>query len=161
MDLRPLTLADAVYLMGQDPELMRFLGGPLDRDGARELIERQLRRYHEFGVGFWAAVLRETGELVGLVGLLVHALEGSRAVEIAYRIDRRFWGRGLAPEAACACRDYGFQVLGEERLISMIDPGNLASHRVAAKLGLSPERMIDWEGLEICLYSIRRGQVTI
>ena len=151
---------EAVLQMGQDPELMRFLGGPLDRTRARELIDRQLRRYDQFGVGFWAARLRESGELAGLVGLLVHELDGARAVEIAYRIDRRFWGQGLAPEAAAACRDYGFRELGEPRLISMIDPDNHASRRVAEKLGLAFERRIQWEGETLCLYSVSSPHCT-
>ena len=53
-------------------------------------------------------------------------VEGREEVEIGYLFLRKFWGRGLATEAARAARDHGFAV-GYDRLISVMDPKNLAS----------------------------------
>jgi len=58
---------------------------------------------------------------------------------------RQYWRRGLATEAARACRNYGVNRVGHNRLgytrlISLIDPHNLASKRVAEKIGMTLEK---------------------
>lgn len=61
---------------------------------------------------------------------------GRREVEVGYLFVRRFWGRGLATEAAGASRDWGFERLGRRRLVSLIDPRNTPSRRVAREADL-------------------------
>src|SRR5215210_188544 len=78
-------------------------------------------------------------------------IRGSTFANIAVR---KFWGRGLATEAARACRDYGFDDLGYARLISLIDPANGASRRVAEKVGMSLERLTQKWDKTVCVYSI-------
>jgi len=63
-------------------------------------------------------------------------VDGVEEVEIGYHIRRDLWGQGLATEAAQACRDYGFSQLGFDKLISLINPANIASRRVAEKNGM-------------------------
>ena len=89
------------------------------------------------------AVLEDSGEFVGQCGLTIQEVEGKNEVEIGYLFLRRFWGRGLATEAARAARDHGFNTLGYERLVTLIDPGNLASRRVAEKVGLTLEKEVE------------------
>jgi RimJ/RimL family protein N-acetyltransferase len=62
------------------------------------------------------------------------------AVEVGWRLSSDVWGRGLATEGGRAGIEYGFDKLGLERIISIIDPENSASLRVAAKLGMRPGR---------------------
>lgn len=81
-------------------------------------------------------------------------LDGKEEVEIGYLFPRRFWRRRLATEAARACRDYGFEELGCAWLISLIDPANQASRRVAGKIGMSLERETQKWGKTVCVYSI-------
>ena len=59
---------------------------------------------------------------------------------------RSYWGRGYATEAAQAVRDYAFNRLRLPRLIAMIDPQNIASIRVAEKLGMYYEKDVMFEG---------------
>jgi RimJ/RimL family protein N-acetyltransferase len=61
-------------------------------------------------------------------------------LEVGYHIRATLQGRGLATEAAAACRDYARDVLKVDRLIAIIDPQNRPSQRVAEKLGLVVER---------------------
>ena len=93
---------------------------------------------------------------MGQCGLTVQEVEGKNDVEIGYLFLRKFWGRGLATEAATAARDHGFNTLGYERLVSLIDPGNLASRRVAEKVGLTLEKEVEKWGKRIC---IRKGSL--
>jgi RimJ/RimL family protein N-acetyltransferase len=67
-------------------------------------------------------------------------------LEVGYHIRAALQGRGLATEAAAACRDYARDVLKAERLIAIIDPRNRPSQRVAEKLGLVVERDGDNHG---------------
>jgi ribosomal-protein-alanine N-acetyltransferase len=77
-------------------------------------------------------------------------------IEIGYHVRRDLWGRGYAPEAARACRDYGFERLGAERLISLIRPENIPSRRVAEKTGLILWKDVVWRGLMHCVYVVRK-----
>ena len=63
-------------------------------------------------------------------------MDGVEEIELGYHVRRDLWGQGLAPEGARACRDYGFNRLGAERIISLVRIGNLPSRRVAEKVGM-------------------------
>src|SRR3546814_17538372 len=55
--------------------------------------------------------------------------------EVGWTFHRDAWGKGYATEAATAAMDYAFDTLGWDRVIHCIDPDNLASQRVALRLG--------------------------
>src|SRR5205807_7864742 len=82
----------------------------------------------------------------GFCGLVSQSVEGVEEVEVGYMLDKAYWGRGLATEAARASRDYGFERLGLRRLISLINPENAASLRVAEKNGMRYERDAEFNG---------------
>ncbi|MDQ2691068.1 MAG: GNAT family N-acetyltransferase, partial [Chloroflexota bacterium] len=84
---------------------------------------------------------------------------GKPEVEIGYRLRRSAWGKGFATEAACAVRDFAFNSLGMQRLIALIDPDNIASIRVAEKLGMQYEKDIMLPGYTHPdrIYAVSRG----
>jgi ribosomal-protein-alanine N-acetyltransferase len=84
-------------------------------------------------------------------------LDGRKEVEVGYVLAKSHWGRGLATEAARASRDYGFDVLGFDRLISVIRPDNLQSQRVALKNGMRFEKDVDAKGVAARVYCIHRS----
>ena len=90
------------------------------------------------------------------VGMTKQEVEGEILVEIGYHVRRDLWGQGLAPEAAGACRDYGFTRLQVDRLISLIRPENFPSRRVAEKNGMTLWKTVLWRGLPHCVYAISR-----
>ena len=148
---------DAVHGLFADPEAMRFsLTGVRDREATREGLTRAIAAFEHRGHGFLAALLRIDGRYVGHAGLLTQEVDGHEVTEIAYWFLRRHWNRGLATEAAAACRDHGFDVLGRESLCSLIRPANLASRRVAEKLGMRCERRTVWKGVDVCVYRVDR-----
>jgi RimJ/RimL family protein N-acetyltransferase len=136
---------------------MRYYPATLDRAGVAEWIDRNRRRYVDAGHGLWAMVLKSNGELVGDCGLTRQAVDGTEEIEIGYHVRRDLWGQGYAPEAARACREYGFGRLGADRLISLIRPENLPSRRVAEKTGLSLWKEVVWRGSPHHVYVIRRS----
>ena len=157
LELRPLTLDDLddMASMLGDAEALRLWGAPLSREGARDWIDRNIARYASDGFGRCAVVLRATRELVGDCGLITTTVEGEREVELGWIVRRVYWGMGIATEAAAAWRDFAFDVLGLERIVSMISAENVASRRVAEKLGMTVEREASWGGLPHVMHSLR------
>jgi ribosomal-protein-alanine N-acetyltransferase len=105
---------------------------------ARALLERLEQRQAARETIRWAIELGEQGEMIGTAGLLRFDWE-HRHAELGYEIARRWWGRGLAPEAAAAVVGYGFSVTGLHRIEAGVLPGNAASVRVLEKLGFVEE----------------------
>lgn len=150
---------DAMGAVLGDAETMRYYPARLDRADVEEWIERNLRRYANDGHGLWAMVLKANGELIGDCGLTLQEVEGVNEVEIGYHVRRDCWRRGLATEAARACRDYGFANVPVERLVSIIRPENIASCRVAEKNGMSVWKEVSRAGFLHRIYCIRRDQI--
>jgi ribosomal-protein-alanine N-acetyltransferase len=158
MVLRWMDVSDVDDLMGifSDPVAMRHYPAIKSRAEAEDWVRWTLASYRDHGFGQWVAVLKKSGEFAGQCGLTVQEVEGTEEVEIGYLFLRRFWGRGLATEAARAVRDHGF-ALGYRRLVSIIDPQNLASRRVAEKAGLTLEKEVWKSNKKVCVYSTSNG----
>lgn len=77
-------------------------------------------------------------------------------VEVGYMLAKEYWGQGLATEAAVASRNYGFEQLGLNRLISLIDPRNIASQKVAMKNGMEYEKDAKMWGKILRVYTIHQ-----
>ena len=142
--LRRLTLDDLDRLatLYRDPDVRRYFPeGILTYEETREELEHVIDvLYREYGYGLWATIYRESGEFIGRCGLLPWEIDGRFEVEVAYLLDKNYWGQGLATEAAQAIRDHAFGVLNVRRLICLTDRDNLASQNVAAKIGMTFER---------------------
>jgi len=155
--LRRMKMSDVNNLMGifSDPVAMRYYPATKSREEVEGWVGWTLGSYSDHGFGLWVAILKDSGEFAGQCGLTVQEIDGEEEVEIGYLFLRRFWGRGLATEAAIAARDYGF-ALGYGRLISIIDPGNRASRRVAEKTGLMLEKEVWKRNKRVCVYAISK-----
>ena len=139
-----------------DPEVMRFsIRGSVTREEIQtKYLPACLKRYFRDGLGQWAVVRKSDGRCVGECGICVQEVDGEREFEISYRMRRNCWGIGLATEAARACRDYGFQNVGLRRLISIIESENIASIRVAEKMGMTLEKRASFRGIPVLIYSV-------
>jgi RimJ/RimL family protein N-acetyltransferase len=144
-EMTPDDLDDMAALLG-DPQVMRYYPHPKRRQDASAWIAWNQRLYRDHGFGLWLLRLRETSEFVGDCGLTPQPVDGATEIEIGYHLRTAWQGRGLATEAAAACRDHARDVLGLERLIAIIDPRNRPSRRVAEKLGMVVERDSDNRG---------------
>ncbi|WP_141603974.1 GNAT family N-acetyltransferase [Terrilactibacillus laevilacticus] len=140
--LRPYLDEDikSIHDVFSDKETMTFYPAPFTIKETTEWVKRNQLRYKEDGYGLWAVCLKETKTLIGDCGLVKQKVDNQNEVEIGYHINKKFWSNGLATEAASACKEYGFYQLGLEKLISIIDPINRASIRVAEKIGFTKEK---------------------
>ena len=134
-------LDDYAAIFG-DAETVRYLGGgaPATREDAWRNMATILGHWHLRGYGLWVAEERSTRRVVGRVGL--YNPEGWPGLEVGWAFLRDRWGRGYAPEAGAASLRHAFTVLGADHVISVIHPDNVASRRVAEKLGGIVEREI-------------------
>lgn len=138
--LRRLTPADEAALCAilQDAEAMYAYEGAFSDAEVREWLDRQLRRYEAWGFGLWAVILKETGALIGQCGLTMQPWKDGEVLEVGYLFRRDCWHRGYAAEAAQACRDYAFDVLGAKEVSAIIRDTNLPSQRAAIRCGMLP-----------------------
>jgi len=157
--LREMGPGDLDFLAGLlgDPEVMRFYPRPLDREGARGWIERNMIRYVRDGHAFWLAIDKATGRPVGQAGVVERDLDGERFSEIGYMFARSAWGKGLATEAARACVRWGFEKLGRTCMHALIRPENLPSRRVAERLGMRRGRRVVFAGFVHDLWWVEVG----
>jgi len=149
---------DALTAGLSDPETMRYYPAPLGRAGTAEWIARNRRRYSEAGHGLWAMALKGGGEVIGDCGLTLQIVDGMQEIELGYHVRRDLWGQGFAPEAARACRDYGFDRLHAERIISLVRIGNLPSRRVAEKVGMKLWKETTHRDLAHWVMAIQRAE---
>ena len=132
--------SSALADINSDPRVMRYLGGAgLSAEESAEAAARYDAHWEQYGFGLWAAMEKSSGHVLGFIGLS-HPLwnpELSDEVEVGWRLRRSAWGRGLATEGGAAALQAGFEHLGLEEIIAIVDPHNLASVAVTRKLGMT------------------------
>ena len=146
---------DSLFALYRDPDVKKYIpDAPLTYEEAREELE-----WFQYGhpkypqLGLWATILKETDTFIGRCGLLPWTIDGRAEVEVAYLLGKAYWGRGLGTEAAQAIAQYGFEQLHLARLICLIDRENLASVRVATKIGMAFEKEGEDDKGPFLLYS--------
>jgi RimJ/RimL family protein N-acetyltransferase len=132
---------DSLYALYSDPEVRRYYPeGTLTREETRAELEWFLNGHPDDpDMGLWATIHKETDRFIGRCGLLPWTIDDRPEVEVAYLLAKRYWGQGLGTEAAQAILDYGFEQLHLSRLICLIESDNLASIRVAERIGMTYE----------------------
>ncbi len=132
--LRPPVFEDfADYAQLMASPRARYMGGPFDTRAAWGMFCHDVALWHLFGHGALMIDLRGTGKCVGQVGINHGPLFPEK--ELGWLVYDGYQGNGFAVEAAAALRDWAFAAVGCESLVSYIDAGNVASARVAERLG--------------------------
>jgi RimJ/RimL family protein N-acetyltransferase len=121
----------------------RFVGGPMTAEQSWRVIAALLGHWALRGYGYWAVEEKATGQLCGQLGLWFP--EGWPEPEIGWCLHDHATGKGYASEGVRAARDYAYGTLGWTTAISLIDPGNTASARLAARVGATREGVFDHE----------------
>lgn len=141
--LRQFTAADEdnLVMLDSDPDVMKFLTGGVPTPRAAihdDILPAFLRSYDHFpGFGVWATLERASGDFIGWVGLRPPEGGGPENVTVGYRLQRAFWGKGYATEAASALIRKGFTELGVQRVYATTYQDNIASQRVMEKLDMT------------------------
>lgn len=163
LTLSPPTVGDFddIAALWADPVVARYTGAVTS---TREASWARLQRYAGCwalrGFGFWVVREREGGRHVGDVGLL----DGHREIEPAYEDSPEAgwalapWchGRGYATEAVTAALGWADANVDATRVVCLIEVGNAASFKVAAKCGFSAWTETTYKGEAVRLLERRR-----
>jgi len=133
--------------LNADSRVMEFFPSALSREESDALLDRIKAHFEQYGFSWCAAELRESGEFIGFVGLVVPRFEAAftPCVEIGWRLAAEFWGLGLATEGARAVVEYAFEELGLKELVSFTTAANMRSRRVMEKLGMTHDAGDDFD----------------
>jgi [ribosomal protein S5]-alanine N-acetyltransferase len=124
-----------------DPKVMKFPPtGVNSVEQVYERIESFIACYKEFGFGKWAVILKEHNQLLGYCGIALDRIDGKDERELGYRLDSRYWGQGLATEAALVAMKYGFEQFNLPYILGIVERVNRASVRVLEKVGMHYQR---------------------
>jgi len=127
-----------------------YLGGPCGPAEAWRRMANQIGHWVLRGYGSWALEEKAGARWVGYCGLWNP--HGWPEPEVMWGLATSDHGRGFATEAATRARYFAYQELGWSTLISCIDPDNVASQRVAQRLGATLERSIELRGNKADIY---------
>lgn len=151
---------EALSKILQDEETMYAYEGAFSDDETQEWLDRQIGRYNEYGFGLWAVVLKETDEMIGQCGLTIQPWNDRQVLEIGYLLQKAYWHKGYATEAAKACREYAFTNLNADEVCSIIRDTNTASQNVALRNGMTvvDKWVKHYRGVDMphYLYSVKR-----
>lgn len=155
--LRPFTMADVngSYQLNLDAEVTKYTndGGGVSYEEIKKRIHGVVHGdYEKYGFGRFAVIYKDTNEFVGFSGLKY--LSEYDEVDIGYRFNQKYWGKGIATESAHASLEFGFQKLKLEKIVGYAMPENMASVRVMEKLGFEFEKDYLEEGVLVRKYYI-------
>ena len=158
--LRPVTDRDfpAIAAMDSDLSVMRYLclKSPVPSyEQALEEAHYILELRAPLGAGTWAITCRTTQTFFGWVWVIF--LGDAPYIDLGYRLAPGYWRHGYATEAGRQVARHTFLDLGINHLTALIHPLNLASARVAEKVGLSLTGKVDFLGTVLERYAVSRA----
>ena len=152
--LRPRTLddLDAIVAMDTDPEVRRYLGGPLEpikhrADVRGNIVDGTMPDYLR-----WAIEWLDRPGFLGQCGIRPCHLPGT--TELTWRLMRHAWRQGVGSEAAAAMLVHIRAERGAGPVVAFIHPDNAGSQGVARKLGLHPAGETRMNGTRQLVYRL-------
>jgi ribosomal-protein-alanine N-acetyltransferase len=159
--LRPLQPEDAEILQRiyQSEGVLRYFPNtiPPPLEKVQRFIRGQGEHWEKHGYGNWGVLLAGGDEIIGWAGL--QYLPELDETEVGFLLDRTWWGRGYATEAAQASIKFGFDHFGLDHIIALVHPENPASQRVIEKCGLVYRETLPLWGIELKRYWIEKPEV--
>ncbi len=147
---------EALFALHSDPETNRYSPSPMRTlDDARERLALWLADWANHGVGYWLVErLDAPGVVVGLGGVRPKDFEGRKVLNLAYRFSPQTWGSGYATEVSRVALAMARKHLPDIPVVAIISQKNTPSLRVAERLGMRLERVIDYEGIPSGVYVV-------
>ncbi|NDV16284.1 GNAT family N-acetyltransferase [Muricauda sp. TY007] len=141
-----------------NPKSTQFWEGlPTDPiEACKTQFDRVFERYENKLGGMNALISKESGELVGICGLLVQTVDDIQELEIGYSVLPKFWLKGYAFEAAQKCKKFAFENNFADSLISIIHVDNIPSQRVAIKNGMHLDKTTTYRDNPVHIFRVNK-----
>ena len=151
---------EASAAMWGDPAVVQFIGGQTrDRQDAWFTLCRMRGMWDMLGYGNWVVCNRATGQFLGEIGLanFMRGLEPdiSHMPEAGWAYATHAHGQGYATEALQAVLNWADSSLRAPTIACIIDPGHVASQRVAEKCGFRFVQMTSYRDSDVQLFERR------
>jgi RimJ/RimL family protein N-acetyltransferase len=124
-----------VYLW-MDEEMTEYTGGPRDRTFLIDEFRKIAEDPEKLEYDLWPIELTETHELVGHAGFIPKEVNGKEYLELNYYIDKYQWNKGYGKEISWNLIRFAFEAKRVDKVISIIDPDNVASQALARSIGM-------------------------
>jgi RimJ/RimL family protein N-acetyltransferase len=142
-----------IYEMLQDPEvnyhIKHFHFDEYSR--LQKLAERANKNIEKSGFGYFVCELKDTGEVIGLVGLNYSHLDDPHfpCYTVSWILGKRYWKKGYATEAAQKLLTFGFENCKMSKIFACTAIGNISSRRVMERLGMQWIDTFNFPGVEV------------
>lgn len=155
------TDVDGLFELDNDPEVHRYLGNnPIQtKEQAAEMIAFIRQQYIDNGIGRWAVIDKQTNTFLGWAGLKLITEQTNNHLnylDVGYRLIKKYWGQGIATEAARASLAYAFDKMQAPAVYAITDSNNAASNHVLLKVGLHFIETFEFHGFTHNWYKIDR-----
>ena len=125
--------------MNKDQDVMRYFLSTMSDEESIDLYNRIIAHFNKNGFGLYVVEAKDNNEFLGYTGFMKADFESdfTPCIEIAWKFNKQFWGKGFATEAAKACLEYGFSKLHFEKVHSFTSIHNKKSEAVMRRIGMS------------------------
>ena len=158
LTLQPLQMEDAnvLHRIYQSEGVLRYFPNPIPPplDRVQRFVATQQAHWEKYGYGNWGILPAGELEIIGWAGL--QYLPELDQTEVGFLLDRPFWGKGYATEAALASIQFGFEHFNLARIIALVHPDNIASRRVIEKCRMVLKGAIPLWGIELLRYQLEK-----
>ena len=136
---------EAFTIMNADTDVMRYFTAALSSEETKSFYDSIQQEFSEYGYGLYAVEEKDSGCFIGYIGFHWSRfdMDFCPCIEIAWRLDKRYWRKGYATEGAKACLEHGFENLSFNEVVSFTAIENIASQRVMQKIGMQFERYFE------------------
>ena len=116
--------------------ITRYVGGPRNINTLSESIKNVALDPKKERHDLWYIVLKNSKKLIGMAGLLSKEINNEKFYEINYFIEEKHWNKGFATEITNGIMDHFLKTEAIKTFIAIIDKENIASIKVAGKIGM-------------------------
>lgn len=126
------------YEIHSDPETNLFNpNGPMSFETATKAFTKMTEHWALHGFGSWSIREKENPSLIiGFGGLDYRLYVNEMKLNLGYRFDKNFWGKGYATELAQKAIEVGFTELHKKEIFAIVRPAHLVSIKVLEKCGM-------------------------
>jgi RimJ/RimL family protein N-acetyltransferase len=130
---------DSFFTINNDPDVMKYFPTTVNKIDTKKMISNEIDLYKKYGYCLLACVIKENHTFIGFVGLKRTLFNSSftPAIEVGWRLNKDYWNKGYATEAAKAVIKWGFEKIGLKEIVSFTSRINKPSIRVMEKCGLT------------------------